>query len=105
MVTRRNAWVLGLGAALVAALAGCGQKTEQGTTPVVEEKTFNLTPASSDVKTSFLTGTLQDMKVIEHVEQGTGKVVDPPRLHATLKLKNTSQDQTARLLSPERSNT
>ena len=99
MLTRRNAWILGLGTALAAALAACGQKTEQSATPQVEEKTFNLTPASADVKASFLMGQLQGLKVTERVEQGTGKVAEPARLRATLKLKNTSTDQTARLIS------
>ena len=99
MLTRRNAWILGLGTALAAALAAFGQKADQSATPQVNEKTFSLTPASADVKASFLTGKLQDLKVTDRVEQGSGKVVDPPRLHATLKLKNTSTDQTARLIS------
>jgi hypothetical protein len=85
--------------ALAASLAACGQKAEQNAAPQVEEKTFALSPASAPVKAAFLTGELQDMKVTERVEQGTGKVVDPPKLVATLKLKNTSGDETARLIA------
>ncbi|OGB95904.1 MAG: hypothetical protein A3G35_00795 [candidate division NC10 bacterium RIFCSPLOWO2_12_FULL_66_18] len=51
------------------------------------------------VKASFLTGELRDMTVQERVEQGTGKVVDPPKLRATLKLKNTSENQAVRPVS------
>jgi hypothetical protein len=42
------------------------------------------------VKASLLTGEFQDMKVSERVEQGTGTLVEAPKLRATLKLKNTS---------------
>lgn len=97
--TRNKARILGLGAGFVATLAACGQKAEQSAAPQVQEKSFTVTPASASVKISFLTGQLQDVKVTERVEQGTGKVVDQPRLHATLKLKNTSPDQAARLIS------
>jgi hypothetical protein len=99
MVIRRNMWILGVGSVMAAALAACGQQSSSSTGPSAEEKTFNLTPANASVKASFLTGQLQDLKVVERVEQGTGKVTEPPRLHATLKLKNASQDQSARLLS------
>jgi len=98
MLSRRETWILGFGTVLAAALAACGQQNTGTPTPAVEEKTFALAPASASVKAEFLAGQLQDMKVVERVEQGTGKVVEAPKLHATLKLKNTSTDQTARLV-------
>lgn len=90
------------GAGLVAmTLAACSQQSGQTASaqPSVEEKTFTLTPGSSSVKVSFLTGQLVDLKVSERVERGTGKIVDPPELRGTLKLKNGSADQSARLIS------
>ncbi len=92
-------WILGLGAGLAAALAACGQKAEQGASAQVEDKTISLAPESVPWKAAFLSGQLQDLKVTERVEEGTGKVVESPMLHATLKLKNASTDQAARLLS------
>ncbi len=101
MGIRPKSWIIGLGtAALVAGLAACGQKSEtSGSAPQEEEKSFALTPASAAVKASFLTGELQEMKVTERVEKGTGKVVQAPKLTATLKLKNTSENQAARLIA------
>ncbi|MBI4608250.1 MAG: hypothetical protein HY726_04500 [Candidatus Rokubacteria bacterium] len=83
--------------ALALGLTGCAQ--QQATSPSIEAKTFALKPATASVKVSFLTGELKDLKVIERVEQGTGRVVDPPKLRATLTLKNPTSDQAARLIS------
>jgi hypothetical protein len=62
----------------------------------MEEKMFTVTPAAASVRASFLTGQLQDLRVSEQVERGTGKVVEAPKLRATLKLKNMSENQSAR---------
>lgn len=96
---RALVWV---GAGLVAAgLVACSQQDQQASTSPsqVVDRNFSLTPASAMVKASFLTGELRDMTVQERVEQGTGKVVDPPKLRATLKLKNTSENQAVRPVS------
>jgi len=91
--------IVWVGAVLIGAgLTGCGQQEQKAAAPQVEEKTFALTPATARVKATFLTGELQDMKVTERVEKGSGKMVDPPKLWATLKLKNTSENQAARLI-------
>jgi hypothetical protein len=45
-----------------------------------------------------LAGGPQDLKGTERVAHGTGKVVEPPRLHATLKLENALTDPRARFL-------
>lgn len=97
---RRNAWQLWVGVVtLIMGLGACTQQQDQSTASAIEYKTFALAPAIAPVKAAFLTGQLQDLKVTERVEQGTGKVVDPPKLRATLKLKNVSQDRSVRLLS------
>jgi hypothetical protein len=64
----------------------------------VETKTIPLKPNVTFVKASFLTGELQDMRVRERVERGTGKVVGTPVFRATLKVTNDSRDQAARLI-------
>lgn len=86
---------------LAMALAACSQQGGQNAMAPSpqEEKTFTLTPDASSVKIAFLAGQLQDLRVTERVDRATGKVVDPPWLHATLKLKNVSTDQAARLIS------
>lgn len=99
-MNRRMWWIGGLGAGILA-LAACSQ---QGGSPAASamqqtEKSFTLNPNSTALKVGFLAGQLQDLRVTEQVEQGTGKVVDPPLLHATLKLKNVSGDQAARLIA------
>ncbi len=88
---------LGL-ALVVSGLVGCAQQGEETATsaPSIEEKTIALSPAQVAVKASFLTGQLEDMQVYQRVEEGSGKVVDPPKLRATLNLTNTSEDQAAR---------
>ncbi|MBI3078632.1 MAG: hypothetical protein HYY85_16860 [Deltaproteobacteria bacterium] len=88
-------------AVVVAGVAACSQQQQATATPQPEEKTFALSPASAPVRAAFLTGELQDLKVTGRVEPGSGKFADPPQLQATLKLKNTSNDQTARLIGGE----
>lgn len=84
--------------ALVLAGSGCS-KQEAKATPTIEEKTLAVTPPSSALRIAFLSGELADVKVVERVEQGTGTVVEPPKLRATLKLKNRSSTEAARLVA------
>jgi hypothetical protein len=83
------------------ALAACGQQQDQSTAaaaqPVV--KTFALTPATAEMKVDFLVGRLQQLTITERLDSKTGSVVDPPELRGTLKIKNTSHDQAARLIA------
>jgi len=100
MKTGRNAWLTWLAGGLLApGLAACSQQDQGGTVPQVEDKSFPVTPGTATVKAAFLTGELQDLRVTERVEKGSGKVVDPPKLRGTLKLKNTSGNQAARLIA------
>jgi hypothetical protein len=64
----------------------------------VDEKTIPLKPTVTFVKASFLTGELQDMRVTERTERGTGRVSGTPVFRATLTVTNDSTDQAARLL-------
>src|SRR5574341_743208 len=100
-MTRQSVCRLCWGAGLLAlALAACSQQPGQTAwTPAqTEEKPFPLKPQSLPVKVSFLLGELQELKVKEQIERGTGKIREAPELRGMLKLKNTSSDQAVRLL-------
>jgi len=84
-------------ATAVAMTLGCSQQPS-GTAVVIEDKTYTVTPASVTVKAGILTGEVTGMKVTERVEKSSGRVVSPAKLTATLKLKNSSANQTVRLI-------
>ncbi|HSB70054.1 MAG TPA: hypothetical protein VLT62_12030 [Candidatus Methylomirabilis sp.] len=96
----RNVRILGLAAAgmLAVSLGACSQSQPETavSTPSIEEKTFQLLPAQATVTAGFLAGEFVNLRVSERVEQGTGKVVEAPKLLGSLKLKNLSTDQGAR---------
>ncbi len=86
-------------AAAVAVMAlGCAQQPA-ATAAGVEEKTYKVTPASMTVKAGILTGEVTEMKVTERIEKGSDRVVSPAKLTGTLRLKNTSANQTVRLVA------
>jgi len=64
----------------------------------LDQKTIPLKPSVTFVRTSFLTGELRDMRVMERVEHGTGKVVGGPVLRAKLTVTNDSENHAARLV-------
>jgi hypothetical protein len=82
---------------LVATTLGCTPKSEEPRA-VIEDKVFTVTPASVQVKAGIITGEMADMKVTERVEKGSGRIDSPPKLTGTLKLKNSSTDQSLRFL-------
>jgi len=100
MVQRRLSLLVVPALALLAGLAGCGRQ-EASEAPRIEEKVFSMNPMAAPVRVAFLTGELTDLKVVERVNAQTGEVVEAPKLRGTLKLKNGSSDQTARLLAGE----
>src|SRR3989442_7250533 len=77
---------------------GCSQQPS-GTAAVIEDKTYTVTPVSVKVKAGIVTGEVTEMKVTERVEKGSGRVVSPAKLTGTLKLKNTSANETVRLVA------
>jgi hypothetical protein len=84
--------------AAVAAMAlGCAQQ-QSGPSVVIEDKVYAVTPDSMDVKAGIMIGQVTEMKVTERVEQGSGNVVLPAKLTGKLLLKNSSADQTVRLI-------
>ena len=85
-------------AALAAAgLAGCAQQPS-ATAAVVEDKSYTVTPAAISVKAGIVTGEVTEMKVTERVEQGSGRVISPAKLTGKVVLKNSSTNQTLRLV-------
>jgi hypothetical protein len=84
----------------VVSLSACSQseRATVATTPRIEERTFQLTPPQVSVKAGFLVGEFADLRVSERIEQGTGRVVEAPKLVGNLQLKNASDDQAARPL-------
>jgi uncharacterized membrane protein YeaQ/YmgE (transglycosylase-associated protein family) len=96
-------WRWGLGAALVAVVAWMtlapAPQQPAATAAVVEDKTYTVTPAAMAVKAGIVTGEITDMKVTERVEQASGRVVSAAKLTAKVVLKNSSANQTVRLVA------
>jgi uncharacterized membrane protein YeaQ/YmgE (transglycosylase-associated protein family) len=95
-------WGWGLGAALVAVVVWMtlGPAPQPAATAaVIEDKTYTVTPAAMKVKAGIVTGEVTEMKVTERVEQGSGRVVSAAKLTAKVVLKNSSANQTIRLVS------
>jgi hypothetical protein len=80
-----------------ALLAGC-TPTPPSATAAVNDKFYKVTPDTMKVKAGIVTGEVTDMKVTERVEEGSGRITQPAKLTGKLTLKNTSSDQTMRLL-------
>lgn len=87
-----------LATAVAAMTLGCSEQPS-GTAAVIEDKTYTVTPTSVKVKAGILTGEVTEMTVTERVEKGSGRVVSPAKLTGTLKLKNSSANQTVRLVA------
>lgn len=83
--------------AVAATLLGCAPKAS-GPVVVVEDKLYAVTPAEITVRAGLVSGEVTEMKVIERIEKVSGKIETPARLTAKIKLKNTSADQTVRLI-------
>jgi len=95
-------WRWGLGAALVAVVGWMvlGPAPQPAATAaVIDDKTYTVTPAAMKVKAGIVTGDITEMKVTERVEQGSGRVVSAAKLTARLVLKNSSVNQTVRLVA------
>jgi uncharacterized membrane protein YeaQ/YmgE (transglycosylase-associated protein family) len=101
-IEKRDAfWRWGLGAALVALVAWMifGPVPQPAAVAAaIEEKTYAVTPASVKVKGGIVTGEVTEMKVAERVEKGSDRIVTAAKLTGMLRLKNTSANQTVRLL-------
>lgn len=82
----------------IAALGwGCGQKPVVPQA-VIDEKIYPVTPDKVKVTAGIVNGEVTELKVMERVEQGSGRVDAAAKLSGKLKLTNGSADQTVRLL-------
>ena len=88
---------LAVAVALAAMTLGCSP-SPSAVAPVINDKVYSVTPDSVKVKAGIVTGEITEMKVTERVEEGSGRVVSPAKLSGKLVLKNTSADQTVRLI-------
>lgn len=87
------------GAAAVAALAlGCAEQPS-ATAAVIADKTSTVRRPSVAVTAAVITGEVTDMKVTERVRQGSDRAVTTAKFTGTLKLRNTSGDQTVQLVT------
>lgn len=89
--------VLVIGAAVVAMTLGCSPKPA-ATQAAVNDKFYAVTPDAVTVKGSLLSGALTEIKVVERVEDGSGRIDQPARLTGKLVLTNVSKDQSLQLL-------
>jgi uncharacterized membrane protein YeaQ/YmgE (transglycosylase-associated protein family) len=94
-------WRWALGAVVVAIIGwmmfGPAQQPA-ATAAAIQDKTYTVTPATTKLKAGIVTAELMDLKVTERVEDGSGRIVSPAKLTGRVTLKNTSRDQTVRLL-------
>ena len=86
-----------LAAAVTASMVGCSPP-QAVAAPAISDKIYTVTPASLMVRAGVLSGEVTDMKVTERVEAGTGRVASPAKLTGKLVLRNTSADQSVRLV-------
>ena len=83
--------------AVAAMTAGCNA-TPAAVAAVISDKVYTVTPDSLKVKAGIVSGEVTEMKVVERVEQGSGRIATPAKLSGKLVLKNHSADQTVRLI-------
>lgn len=87
-----------IGSAVLAAMTvGC-TPSPQAPKAVINDKTYAIAPGEITAKGSVLSGALTEMKVVERVEDGSGRIDTPARLTGKLVLTNMSKDQSVRLL-------
>jgi len=94
-------WKWWIGAAFVAAVIWMslgGSPQPAATAAVIEDRTYEVTPASVKVNAGIITGEVIELKVTERVEKGSDRVTMPAKLTGTLRLKNASTNQTVRLI-------
>ena len=85
------------GAALAAAAAGC-MPAPAPRSAAINDKVYAVTPAEITVKGALISGALTEVKVVERIEDGTGRIDQPARLTGKLVFTNVSKDQSLRLL-------
>jgi hypothetical protein len=92
-----RASVVLVSAATAAMTLGCTPEP-QAPAAAINDKFYTVTPDAMTVNAGVLSGELTGMKVMERVEEGSGRIASPPRLSGKLVLKNISSDQSVRLV-------
>jgi hypothetical protein len=77
--------------------AGCSPQSP-AVAATISDKVYSVTPDTLQVKAGIVSGEVTELKVMERVEDGSGKVMTPAKLTGKLVLKNVSADQSVRLL-------
>ena len=91
-------WANPLMVGAVAAVSfGCAQKPSVPVA-VIDDKVYSVTPDKVKVTAGIVNGEITELKVMERVEQGTGRIDTAAKLSGKLKLTNSSTDQTVRLI-------
>lgn len=85
------------GAVMAATLAGCTPPAPSARA-AINDKVYTVTPDAIKVQAGMVNGEVTGMKVVERVEDGSGRVDLPAKLTGKLVLKNTSKDQSMRLV-------
>lgn len=83
--------------AAAALMAGCSPQPS-AMAAAITDRVYTVTPESVKVKSGIVSGEVTEMKVIERIEEGSGRIASPARLTGKLVLKNVSADQTVRLV-------
>ena len=84
-------------AVFAAVTVGCAPP-QASKSAAINDKVYAVTPADLTVKGPLLSGALTEMKVVERIEDGSGRIDQPARLTGKLVLTNVSKDQSLRLL-------
>lgn len=71
---------------------------QQPPAAAINDKFYTVTPDAMTVNAGILSGQLTEMKVMERVEEGSGRIAVPAKLSGKLVLKNISKDQSVRLV-------
>ncbi|HUG76630.1 MAG TPA: hypothetical protein VML57_04005 [Burkholderiales bacterium] len=92
-----RASVVLVSAATAAMTLGCTPEP-QAPAAAINDKFYTVTPDTMTVSAGILSGELTGMKVMERVEEGSGRIASPAKLSGKLVLKNVSKDQSVRLV-------
>ena len=87
-----------MAAAVLAAASAACTPPQASKGAAINDKVYAVTPAEITVKGAVMNGALSEMKIVERVEDGSGRIEQPARLTGKLVLSNVSKDQSVRLL-------
>ena len=80
-----------------AALSACTQKPP-AKEAVIDDRVYMVTLDQVKVTAGIVSGEVTELKIMERIERGSGRIDAPARLTGKLVLKNTSAEHSVRLL-------